>query len=78
MIQNQMQTRAEGLDGEKCRMVGEKEASGLMKQGKGTLKYIYINAFSLGNKVGGSRNVCATRKHWQSCNGRCDGLASTE
>lgn len=68
-----MQTRAEGLDGEEHRMVGAKEVSGLMKQ---TLKCIYI-ALSLWNKVGGSRNVCATRKHWQSCNGRCDGLAST-
>lgn len=38
-------------------MVGAKEASGLMKQGKGTLKCIYINGLSPGNKVGGSRNV---------------------
>lgn len=37
MTQSQMQTRAEGLDGKEGRMVGTKEASGLMKQGKGTL-----------------------------------------
>lgn len=42
MTQNQMQTRVEGLDGEEHRMVGAKEVSGLMKQGRGTLKCIYV------------------------------------